>query len=156
MSTELPATIYYKQARFSTRLPVDRLYSQAHYWLAEQPEGAFRIGMTKFATRMLGDFVEMQFSVAEGEPITIGQPIGTIEGFKAISEIYSVANGRFLGSNPRLDAEPVLLERSPYADGWLYRVEGERPAGVLDVHGYIGLLDATIEKMLEDQREQTC
>ena len=156
MPTELPATIHYKQARFSTRLPVDRFYSPAHYWLAKQPDGELRVGMTKFATRMLGDFVEMQFSVAPGAMIAMGQPIGTIEGFKAISEIYSVANCRFLGSNPRLDAEPTLLERSPYSDGWLYRIEGECPPDILDVHGYIGLLDATIDKMLQQQREQSC
>lgn len=156
MTTELPATIPYKQARFSTRLPVNRFYSQAHYWLEAQPADELRIGMTKFATRMLGDFVEMQFSVPVGTMITVGQPIGTIEGFKAISEIYSVASGRFLGSNPRLDAEPMLLERSPYGDGWLYRIQGSAPPDVLDVHGYIGLLDATIEKMLQQQREQSC
>lgn len=149
-------TIYYKQARFSTRLPMDRLYVQAHYWLAEEAPGEFQVGMTKFATRMLGDFVEMQFTVSEGDEIEVGQPIGSIEGFKAIAEIYSITNGRFAGSNPRLDAEPALLERSPYADGWLYRVRGERPPGALDVHGYIGLLDATIEKMLQEQQERTC
>ena len=151
-----PPPIPYKRARFSTRLPVDRLYSQAHYWLAEMATGELRIGMTKFATRMLGDFVEMQFSVAVGDPVEVGQPIGTIEGFKAVSDIYCVANGRFAGANPRLDTEPMLLEREPYSNGWLYSVQGERPAA-LDVHEYIGLLDATIDQMLrQQQQDKSC
>lgn len=152
MSVDPPATIPYKRARFSTRLPVDRLYSQAHYWLAQTTPGEFRIGMTKFATRMLGDFVEMQFSVKVGDDVEIGQPIGTIEGFKAVSDIYCVANGRFTGVNPRLDTEPMLLEREPYGNGWLYSVQGEPPEA-LDVHGYIGLLDATIDRMLQEQQQ---
>jgi glycine cleavage system H protein len=124
---------------------------------AEPSPGEFRIGMTKFATRMLGDFVEMQFTVAVGDKVEIGQPIGTIEGFKAVSDIYCVADGVFLGANPRLDTEPTLLEREPYSNGWLYRVQGERPLAALDVHGYIGLLDATIERMLlEQQQGKSC
>src|SRR5262245_40877535 len=92
-------TIYYKRARFTTRLPIDRHYVQSHYWIAEDQPGELRIGLTKFAMRMLGDYVESQFTVAVGESVTVGQPIGSIEGFKAVSEIYCVAAGVFAGAN---------------------------------------------------------
>jgi len=160
MANQPHETIYYKRARFTTRLPVDRLYSQSHYWLVEEQPGVFRIGLTKFATRMLGDFVELLFAVSKGDAIDIGQAIGTIEGFKAVSEIYSVAAGEFAGGNHDLDRDPTLLEREPYESGWLYRVTGARADATVDVHGYIGFLDATIDRMLADQsqgsKEKTC
>lgn len=159
MSNASPETIFYKRARFKTNLPVDRLYSQAHYWLAPEEQGTVRVGLTKFATRMLGDFVELQFVVASGDTVEVGQPIGSIEGFKAISEIYCVAGGKFAGANLELNTEPTLLERQPYEGGWLYRIADATPDQLLDVHGYIGLLDATIDRMLlaeQEQRDKTC
>jgi glycine cleavage system H protein len=153
MSQEPQPTLSYKRARFSTRLPVDRRYSPSHYWLAEDAAGVYRVGMTKFATRMLGDFVELHWAVSVGDEIEIGEPIGTIEGFKAVSDVYSAVSGRFAGGNADLAANPELLQREPYAKGWLYQVEQGRVADVLDVHGYVGLLDATIDRMLAEQQK---
>jgi glycine cleavage system H protein len=152
-------SIYYKRARFTTRLPVSHKYSPSHYWLDEDAPGLYRIGLTKFATRMLGDFVELHFDVADEERLEIGQSIGTIEGFKAVSEIYSPITGRFAGRNQSLDTDPVLLERDPYGAGWLFRVKDGRIDSALDVEGYVGLLDATIDRMLMEQqksKDQQC
>ena len=32
-------TVFYRRSRFATRLPVDRLYTPAHYWLIEEDAG---------------------------------------------------------------------------------------------------------------------
>ncbi len=153
MAIDPGRTIYYKRARFTTRLPIDRLYSQSHYWLAEEASGQFRVGLTRFATRMLGDFVELNMAVKPGEQVTVGQAIGSIEGFKAVSEIYCVVDGHFELANSKLDQDPALLDNDPYDSGWLYRVTDARVEAPLDVHGYIGLLDATIERMLLEQQQ---
>jgi glycine cleavage system H protein len=144
-------TLLYKRARFVTRLPVDRLYSPTHFWIAEQQAGIWRVGFTRFATRMLGEIVEHEFQVDVGAPIEAGQIIGWIEGFKAISDIYSVAGGKFAGGNPALSENIELLGKEPYDAGWLYAIEGTPDSRCTDVHGYAGLLDATIDKMLEKQ-----
>src|SRR6185312_12180859 len=60
-SMGLADVIAYKRSRFSTRLPTDRLYTPSHFWCAAEPEGVWRVGFTKFATRMLGDLVEFGF-----------------------------------------------------------------------------------------------
>jgi glycine cleavage system H protein len=150
---QLP-NIPYKRARFSTRLPIDRRYTAAHYWLLEETAGIWRVGFTKFATRMLGDLVEYDFSIKEGEPIALGQEIGSLEGFKAIASIYSVAAGEFLGPGEELSTDITLLESDPYGRGWLYRIKGEPDPVSVDVHGYIGLLDGTIDRLL-DPRHST-
>jgi glycine cleavage system H protein len=144
-------TLLYKRARFVTRLPVDRLYSPSHFWIAEHQAGIWRVGFTRFATRMLGEFVEHEFQVETGRLVESGQIIGWIEGFKAISDIYYVAEGKFAGGNPALTEEIELLGKEPYDAGWLYAIEGKPDSRCTDVHGYVGLLDATIDKMLEKQ-----
>ena len=144
-------TLLYKRARFVTRLPVDRLYSPSHFWIAEHKAGVWRVGFTRFATRMLGEIVEHEFQVEIGAPVESGQIIGWIEGFKAISDIYSIAEGKFAGGNPVLTEKIELLGKEPYDAGWLYAIEGKPDSRCMDVHGYVGLLDATIDKMLEQQ-----
>jgi glycine cleavage system H protein len=151
-------TVYYKRARFTTRLPLAHRYDRSHFWLAEEAD-VWRVGLTKFATRMLGDLVECRFDLALGGLVAVGQTIGSIEGFKAVSDIYCVAAGEFAGSNPELEQDPTLLDRDPYDRGWLYRVRGRPTEAVMDVTGYIQQLDATIDRMLEEsqqQREKSC
>jgi glycine cleavage system H protein len=144
-------TLAYKRARFSTRLPLGRLYTPSHYWLDATAPEDWRIGFTKFATRMLGDLVEYRFEAAPGTPVALGQGLGWVEGFKAVSEVFSVVTGEFAGVNPELEQDVTLLDSDPYGRGWLYRARGvPDPAGV-DAQGYTALLDATIDRMLEKQ-----
>jgi len=143
--------IHYKRARFSTRLPIDRRYTASHYWLLEEESGIWRVGFTKFATRMLGDLVEYDFSVNEGDAVTLGQEIGSIEGFKAMTAIYCVAEGEFVGIGDGFGSDITSVETDPYGRGWLYQVSGKPDPGSVDVHGYIGFLDATIDRLLESR-----
>ena len=145
--------VRYKRSRFSTRLPADRLYTRSHYWLQKDDSGRWRIGMTKFATRMLGDLVEFDFSIAPGESVEVGRQIGWIEGFKAVSDLYAVARGTFIGANEKLAGDITLLESEPYGAGWLYAVDGEPEPDRLGVHEYVNVLDATIDRMLASRRE---
>src|SRR6185436_20405932 len=102
MSQPPGEVIAYKRSRFATRLPVDRRYTLSHFWLREEEPGLWQAGFTKFASRMLGEMVEYEFSVKPGDLVAVGQPIGWVEGFKAVSDLYSVAAGEFLGANPAL------------------------------------------------------
>jgi glycine cleavage system H protein len=141
-------TVYYRRSRFTTHLPLDRRYSPAHYWLREESPGIWQVGFTRFATRMLGDMVEFEFRAPLGAPVTVGEEIGSIEGLKAISSVFSAGAGHFLGPNPALGQDVTLAETDPYGRGWLYRLQGEPAADAVDVQGYVAILDATIDKML--------
>lgn len=144
--------LFYKRSHFVTHLPVDYLYSPSHFWLAQQGEDEWRVGLTKFATRMLGELVDHGFEVAESAPVQAGRVIGWIEGFKAISDVYCVADGRFGGGNPALQQEINLMDKEPYGGGWLYRVQGKPDSRCMDVHSYQALLDKTIDRILEKQK----
>jgi len=145
-------TIRYKHSRFSARLPVDFRYSLSHYWMApaEDSPGVWRVGFTKFATRMLGELVEARYEVEPGDTVSSGREIGYVEGFKAASDLFCVMDGVFRGGNPILEEDACIVKSSPYVDGWLYAVEGEPEETSVDVHGYIEHLDALIHKMQEE------
>lgn len=141
-------TVYYKRSRFSTRLLGNRLYTAGHSWLEQEEDGLWRIGFTKFAVRMLGDIVELGFETEPGATVETGQVIGWMEGFKAVTDMFSPISGRFEGANPALDERVTLLTSDPYGKGWLFTVRGQPGDECMDVHGYVSLLDTTIDKML--------
>lgn len=150
----MPETSFYKRSNFVTHLPVDCRYSPSHFWLREMEPGRWRIGFTKFATRMLGEIVEVQWEKADGAAIASGDIVGSIEGFKAISDIYCPASGSFAGGNPAIREDAELIGKEPYGAGWLYAIEGAPDAKCLDLAAYRALLDTTIDRILEKQAHE--
>jgi glycine cleavage system H protein len=153
-------TVRFRHAHFSARFPVDCLYTPSHFWMrpADGPTGPsavaaadaprlWHVGFTKFATRMLGELVEMVLEVKPGQTVGGGERLGTVEGFKAVSDLFCVVDGTLSAVNPALTAEACLTHSDPYGAGWLYAVQGTPTPGHLDVHGYIALLAATIDQL---------
>ncbi|MFN9368803.1 MAG: glycine cleavage system protein H, partial [Planctomycetia bacterium] len=157
-------TVRFRHATFSARFPAAHRYTPAHFWMAPADEPAperaeerprvWRVGMTKFATRMLGELVEMLLEVSPGQQVAGGQLLGTVEGFKAVSDLYCVVDGEFIGSNPLLATEACLSHSDPHGNGWLYAVRGTPAPGHIDVHGYVALLAASIDR-LRASRDRT-
>jgi glycine cleavage system H protein len=148
-----PNELYYRRVLFRTRLLGDRLYTPSHFWIQRRDDGVLRVGLTKFASRMLGDIVEINIDRAPGDRVSIGDAIGSFEGFKALSELYSVAAGEFCGVNPLLADRIAVVDDDRYARGWLYEVRGEPEPESMDMHAYARLLDETIERMQASRRE---
>ncbi len=148
METTEPSLLHYKRSNFVTALPMDRRYSPSHCWLEER-DGVWRVGFTRFATRMLGDPVDHRFDTPPRASVKAGDVLGWIEGFKAISDVFCVITGEFLGGNPALADDIELIRREGYGAGWLYEVRGQPDAITLDVNGYRDVLDRTIDRILE-------
>jgi glycine cleavage system H protein len=148
-------TVFYKRASFVTHLPEEHLYTHSHSWISKAAGGEerWRVGYTKFALRMLGEIVDVQVERKPGEAIAAGDILGTIEGFKALSDLYSVGAGSFVGANRALATSLEALSESPYEGGWLYEFEGKPDERAMDVNGYRNLLDATIDRMLQKEQE---
>ena len=159
-------TVRFRHAHFSARFPADCLYTPSHFWMrpadgtaglasadaaAEAVSGdaprLWHIGFTKFATRMLGELVEMVLEVKPGQSVAGGERLGTVEGFKAVSDLFCVVDGTLSAANPALTAEACLTHSDPYGAGWLYAVHGIPAPGHLDVHGYVALLTETIDRL---------
>ncbi len=147
----MPGTSFYKRSNFVTHLPVDCRYSPSHFWLADMGGGRWRVGFTKFATRMLGEIVEVRFEKKAGDALASGDIVGSIEGFKAISDLYCCAVGEFAAANPALATNIDAVGDDPYGAGWLYEVLGEPDEKCITMEAYRGMLDATIDKIMEKQ-----
>jgi len=100
---------------------------------------------------MLGEAVEADFEVQPGAVLDLGQVVGWVEGFKAVSDLFTPLAGRFVRGNPDLDAAIASMFERPYDDGWLFEIEGEPGGEIMDAEGYAGFLDVTIDKMLGDE-----
>ena len=153
MTVPREQSVYYRRSRFTTHLPRDRRYTAAHYWLLEESPGSWRIGFTRFATRMLGDIVEFEFTAQAGAAVITGAEIGSIEGLKAVTTIFASGTGQFAGENPAIRSDVTLAESDPYGGGWLYRLLGRPAEDAVDVDGYVAVLDATIDKMLAGRHD---
>ena len=145
--------LLYRRILFRTKLLGDRLYTASHFWIQQQGADVWRVGLTKFASRMLGDVVEIGFDVKPGERIQIGDSIGWFEGFKARSDLFSVAAGAFLGSNPLLVDRIAVVDDDRYRRGWLYEVKGTPEPNAMDMQAYAMWLDDTIDRLRQSQRE---
>jgi glycine cleavage system H protein len=154
MDAAKPKTLFYKRSHFVTHLPVDYLYSPSHFWLARQEGEVWRVGITKFANRMLGDMVDCGFELPTGAAVANGEIIGWIEGFKAISDIYCVLEGAYLGVNPLLKEKISVVDKDSYVTGWLYEVTGKPDARCVDVQAYKEMLDQTIDRILAKQKSE--
>ena len=139
--------IHYRRSRFSTRLADDRLYTPSHFWVREQESGLWRVGLTKFAARMLGDVVDIGFDATTGTEVGLGDPVGWFEGFKARSDLYAVVAGTFVRGNPDLEQDVDLIDRDRDGRGWLYEVRGTPDPAACEAAGYAAILDATIDRM---------
>jgi glycine cleavage system H protein len=150
---KIPAkTLPYRRSHFATQLPVDYLYAPSHAWITPRNDDIWRVGLTKFATRMLGEMVDHGFETHVGAAVRPGQILGWVEGFKAISDLFCIAEGKFVGSNPALKEKISLISKEPYGAGWLYEVKGKPDGKCFDVHAYRALLDKTIDRILAQQK----
>ena len=119
-----------------SNVPDDLRYTAEHEYVQPSDDrGVVVIGITDYAQGELGDVVYVSLPKV-GETYEAHQPFGTIEAVKAVSELYMPVAGEIVEVNGALDADPAVVNRDPYGDGWMVklRVAG---AGALD-----SLLDA--------------
>ena len=122
-------------------IPKDLHYTEDHEYLKPSGEpGVMLIGITDYAQGELGDIVFIELPKV-GAKLKKHDVFGTIEAVKAVSELYAPVSGEVLEINTRLDAEPALVNTSPYGDGWMVKMkmtdESEKSA-LLDAAAYKG------------------
>ena len=101
--------------------PTDRRYLQTHEW--HQPQGdTVTIGITQFAADELTDITFVQLPKV-GTKLIANKAFGEIESVKATSDLYSGVSGEVVAVNEKLSGEPGLVNRDPYAGGWMIKVK---------------------------------
>jgi glycine cleavage system H protein len=122
-------------------VPAELLYTAEHEWV-ERENSTVTVGITDWAQSELGDVVFVELPEV-GTEIKQGEAFGTIEAVKAVSDLYSPVTGKVVEINSALDDDPMVINQSPYGDGWMIKVELDDPTeldGLLDAAGYDNLI----------------
>ena len=118
--------------------PKDLRYLQTHEW--HRVEGdTVTIGITQFAADELTDITFVDLPKV-GATVTANSRFGEIESVKATSDLYSGVSGTVTAVNGELSGEPGLVNRDPYAGGWMIKVKVTDPGQVnelLSVEDYL-------------------
>jgi glycine cleavage system H protein len=101
--------------------PPDRRYLQTHEW--HKLEGdEVTIGITDVAADELTDITYVSLPKV-GDRVTVGHSFGEIDSVKASSDLYSGVSGTVVAVNEKLAGEPGLVNRDPFGEGWMIKVE---------------------------------
>jgi glycine cleavage system H protein len=122
-------------------IPGDLKYSTEHEWLRIEGDVA-RVGITDYAQDQLGDIVYVDMP-SVGDNVKFMGKFGEIESVKVASEIFSPASGEIAEINSGLDANPELVNKDPYGEGWLVAIrlsDAAEADQLLDAAGYEALV----------------
>ncbi len=123
--------------------PEDYKYTKEHEWISvEGNEGT--VGITYHAQAELGDVVYVELPTV-GDHLEAGQPFGTIESVKAVSELYAPVSGEVTGVHEELLDQPELVNEDPHGAAWMVRVsmaDSSETEGLLSFSDYVSFLES--------------
>ena len=123
------------------------LYTREHEWILADGDTA-TVGITDHAQKQLGDIVYLELPRV-GARFQAGQPLGTVESVKAVSEIFAPVSCEVLDANVALSGTPEFLNQDPHGQAWLIKVR------LLNRAELAGLLSAEqYESYIAEEEEQ--
>jgi glycine cleavage system H protein len=99
--------------------PDNLKYTKDHEWVRVEGNQAY-IGITDFAQKELGDIVYIDVTTLN-ETVDKEIVFGTVEAVKTVSDLFMPITGKILEVNPKIDANPELVNNDPYGDGWMIK-----------------------------------
>lgn len=111
--------------------PSELKYTKTHEWVHLEGDVAV-VGITDFAQDALGDVVFVDLPQT-GKAVEAGSAVAVVESVKTASDIYAPLSGEIIEVNSALSDKPELINQSPYAEGWLFKMK-VNPA---DVNGLL-------------------
>jgi glycine cleavage system H protein len=102
-------------------IPADLRYTSDHEWIKLTGKTAL-VGITEFAQGELGDIVFVEIETV-GNHIEKASSFGTIEAVKTVSDLFMPVSGKVIEVNSRINDAPDLINKDPYGEGWLIKME---------------------------------
>lgn len=107
--------------------PKELKYSEKDEWIKVEGNEV-SIGISDYAQDQLSDIVYLEYAVSEGDEVTKGDILGTIESVKAASDIYFPISGKITATNEDLLDAPEDVNSDPYGVSWMLKLELSDPA----------------------------
>jgi glycine cleavage system H protein len=98
-------------------VPEGLYYSKDFAWIKIEGEKV-RMGVTDYAQKSLREIVYAELP-ATGTVLKQGEPYGTVESVKAVSDLVAAISGMIEEVNEEVKSKPETLNEDPYEKGWL-------------------------------------
>jgi glycine cleavage system H protein len=106
-----------------SEIPDNLRYTEEHEYVKQDDDPATVIvGITDYAQGELGDVVYVELPEV-GAKFGQMDVFGTIEAVKAVSELFCPIAGEVVEINDALEGDPSLVNRDPYNDGWMIKLQ---------------------------------
>jgi len=112
-------------------VPDDLLYSETHEWIRREGENV-RVGITDHAQSELTDVVYVELPKMDRQ-VNAREAIAVVESVKAASDIYAPVKGTVVEVNKALEADPGLLNREPFGEGWIFVLKIDNPDDLMQL-----------------------
>jgi glycine cleavage system H protein len=99
-------------------VPDELLYTESHEWIKCEGDNV-RVGITDHAQSELTDVVYVELPKMDRQT-NAKEAIAVVESVKAASDIYAPVKGTVVDVNKALEADPGLINREPYGQGWIF------------------------------------
>ncbi len=103
-------------------IPEGLFYTEEHEWARLEKDGSVTIGVTDYAQKALHDIVYVELPEVGGDA-ELSAVIGALESVKAVSDMNSPVGGSIKEANDELLDSPELINKSPYGEGWIAKLE---------------------------------
>jgi glycine cleavage system H protein len=125
------------------KFPAELKYTKDHEW-AKAAGNVVTVGVTDHAQSALGDIVFVELP-AVGRVLKAHETFGVVESIKAVSDLFSPLAGKVVEINSGLTDDPSRINRDPYSDAWLVKIEITDSAqlkDLMDVAAYTKLVES--------------
>lgn len=106
-------------------VPDDLLYTESHEWIKREGEN-IRVGITDHAQNELTDVVYVELPKKDRQ-VNPKEAIAVVESVKAASDIYAPVKGTVVDANKALEADPGLINREAFGQGWIFVLKIDNP-----------------------------
>ena len=102
-------------------VPEGLYYSKDFEWIKVEGDKV-RMGITDYAQKSLREIVYAELPNTGGE-VKQGEPYGTLESVKAVSDLVAAVSGTIEEVNAEVQSKPETINEDPYVKGWLLIVK---------------------------------
>ena len=103
------------------RFPANLRYSKDHTWV-RVGDGLATVGLTEFAQYELGEISSVRVN-STSHFLLRGQVFATIVAIAMELQLRLPVSGQMVEVNPLLQAAPGFINKDPYGDGWIIRLQ---------------------------------
>jgi glycine cleavage system H protein len=96
-------------------------YTSTHDWISLHQDDVTlaKVGISHFGQKEIGEIVFIDLPKV-GQLIQKGEVAAVLESTKAAIDLYAFTSGEIIAVNEAVKKNPLLINRSPEDEGWIY------------------------------------